>query len=119
MLDVQAVVIDGDLPRRADRASWSSGCASCWPRQRPEAREPPALRIGTVGRSAAATGAAILPFHLNYSPSQQMLFGQHKRGRTRETAQHGGRDFDGILGAAPEGRVPTLEMRNVSKTFPA
>ena len=40
-----------------------------------EAREPPALAIGTVGRSAAATGAAILPLHLNYSPSQQMLFG--------------------------------------------
>jgi ribose transport system ATP-binding protein len=27
-------------------------------------------------------------------------------------------ELDGILGAAPEGRVPTLEMRNVSKTFP-
>src|SRR5690242_8482994 len=27
-------------------------------------------------------------------------------------------DLDGILGTAPEGRVPTLEMRNVSKTFP-
>jgi hypothetical protein len=41
----------------------------------PEAREPPALLDGTGGRDAAAVGAAILPLHLNYGPSQQILFG--------------------------------------------
>jgi predicted NBD/HSP70 family sugar kinase len=74
VLDVQAVVIDGDLPdgltgELVGRLRELLAAAAA------EAREPPALRIGTVGRSAAATGAAILPLHLNYSPSQQMLFG--------------------------------------------
>jgi predicted NBD/HSP70 family sugar kinase len=74
VLDVQAIVIEGDLPdgltgELVGRLRELLAAAA------PEAREPPALRIGTMGRSAAATGAAILPLHLNYSPSQQMLFG--------------------------------------------
>ncbi len=74
MLDLQAVVIDGDLPRALIerlvtrlRAMLAAAV--------PEAREPPALRLGTIGRDAAVIGAAILPLHLNYSPDQHILFG--------------------------------------------
>jgi hypothetical protein len=42
----------------------------------PEARRPPPLRLGQVGRQAAALGAAILPLHLNYSPSREILVNQ-------------------------------------------
>jgi hypothetical protein len=41
----------------------------------PEARAVPMLRAGTVGREAAALGAAILPLHLNFSPSSEILLG--------------------------------------------
>ena len=41
----------------------------------PESREPPQLRRGSVGRDAAALGAAILPLHLNYSPNREALVG--------------------------------------------
>jgi hypothetical protein len=41
----------------------------------PEACGPPQLRIGAVGRDAAAIGAAILPLHLSYGPDQELLFG--------------------------------------------
>ena len=58
---------------------------------------------GTVGREAAAIGAAILPLHLNYSSSRDLLLGLG----------------DGIQGGRHgRGRDPTLEMRQISKTFP-
>ncbi|MFZ1426908.1 MAG: hypothetical protein WAS21_09085, partial [Geminicoccaceae bacterium] len=41
----------------------------------PESREPPRLHRGSVGRDAAALGAAILPLHLNYSPNREALVG--------------------------------------------
>jgi hypothetical protein len=42
----------------------------------PEARAVPDVRLGTVGREAAALGAAILPLHLNFSPTSEVLLGQ-------------------------------------------
>ena len=42
---------------------------------RRNSREPPRLLRGSVGREAAAIGAAILPLHLNYSPSREALLG--------------------------------------------
>ena len=36
-------------------------------------REPPRLLRGTVGRDAPAMGAAILPLHLNFSSSRDIL----------------------------------------------
>jgi hypothetical protein len=41
----------------------------------PYSRPPPDLRLGTVGPGAAAMGAALLPLHLNYSPSHELLIG--------------------------------------------
>jgi hypothetical protein len=41
----------------------------------PEARDAPELRMGTIGRRAAAIGAAILPLHLNFSPNRDILLG--------------------------------------------
>jgi len=75
LLDLQAIVVDGNLPRRliewlVDRLRVLLAAAA------PEARLPPTLRLGTTGRNAAAIGAAILPLHSNYSPAQEILFGQ-------------------------------------------
>ena len=77
LLDVQAIVVDGDLPRAlverlARRLTGLLAAAS------PEARGPAALRVGTAGRDAPAMGAAILPLHLNYGPRQQALLGQQR-----------------------------------------
>ncbi|MEK0082750.1 ROK family protein [Benzoatithermus flavus] len=74
ILDVPAVVIDGDLPRPLlldliARLEIQLGIAS------PESREPPRLLCGSIGREAPAIGAAILPLHLNFSPSRDVLIG--------------------------------------------
>jgi predicted NBD/HSP70 family sugar kinase len=74
VLDVAAVVLDGDLPgaliedlgRRLRLAMAHAA---------PEDRQAPELRLGTVGREAAALGAAILPLHLNFSPNREILLG--------------------------------------------
>jgi hypothetical protein len=71
---VAAVVLDGDLPgaliedlgRRLRLAMAHAA---------PEDRQAPELRLGTVGREAAALGAAILPLHLNFSPNREILLG--------------------------------------------
>jgi predicted NBD/HSP70 family sugar kinase len=75
LLDLQAIVIDGNLPRTlierlTERLRHLMADAA------PESRPPPALHIGTVGRNAAAIGAAILPLHSNFAPDQELLFGQ-------------------------------------------
>lgn len=75
ILDVQAVVIDGDLPRDLVRRLVAR-LEELLDAAAPEARRPPPLRVGTAGRDAAAMGAAILPLHLSYGPSQHILFGQ-------------------------------------------
>jgi predicted NBD/HSP70 family sugar kinase len=74
VLDVEAVVLDGDLPRFVlerllGRLQDLLAAAV------PEAREAPRLVLGQIGRQAAAIGAAILPLHLHYSPSRDVLLG--------------------------------------------
>jgi predicted NBD/HSP70 family sugar kinase len=74
VLDVQAVVLDGTLPRLAlDQliARLADGLANA----SPESRDPPRLVRGTVGRDAPAIGAAILPLHLNFSSSRDLVSG--------------------------------------------
>jgi predicted NBD/HSP70 family sugar kinase len=75
LLDLQAIVIDGNLPRTlierlTERLRHLLADAA------PESRPPPALRAGTIGRNAAAIGAGILPLHSNFAPDQELLFGQ-------------------------------------------
>lgn len=75
VLDVQAIVLDGDLPPPVlDRliARLSEVVAATMP----EARTAPPLVPGRIGRQAAAIGAAILPLHLNYSPGRDVPLGQ-------------------------------------------
>jgi len=72
VLDVAAVVVDGTLPRPVldqliAKLELALALAS------PESREPPRLVRGTVGRDAPAIGAAILPLHLNFSSSRDVL----------------------------------------------
>ena len=74
VLDVPAIVVDGDLPRPlverlVARLAEDLAAAA------PESRSAPSLLMGTVGQGAAATGAALLPLHLNYSPSHELLIG--------------------------------------------
>lgn len=74
VLDVEAVVLDGDLPRPVlesliGRVHRLAAAAV------PEARDAPPIGLGRIGRQAAAIGAAILPLHLNYSPSREFLVG--------------------------------------------
>jgi predicted NBD/HSP70 family sugar kinase len=74
VLDVDAVVIDGSLPRAVldeliRRLEALLKAAS------PESRDPPRLLRGSIGREAPAIGAAILPLHLNFSPSRDVLVG--------------------------------------------
>ena len=83
ILDLPTVVIDANLPapltrRIIDALAVRLADAS------PESRTPPELRAGLIGREAAAIGAAILPLHLSFSPSHQILLGQEPGGgRTR------------------------------------
>ena len=83
LLDIEAVVLDGDLPRRVLQSLRINGStrllAGC-----PEAREPPSLRLGRVGRQAAAIGAAILPLHLSYGPSREILLGHDRAAERRK-----------------------------------
>lgn len=74
VLDPQAIVISGDLPQPL--VEWLvARLRDLLAAAVPQAREPPALRVGTVGRNAAAIGAAILPLHSNFGPDQEVLFG--------------------------------------------
>lgn len=67
LLDVEAIVIDGNLPRELV-ARLLTRLRSLLAAAVPEAREAPVLRLGMIGRDAAAIGAAILPLHLGYGP---------------------------------------------------
>ncbi|MDR3495706.1 MAG: ROK family protein [Ancalomicrobiaceae bacterium] len=88
LLDLPAVVIDGDLPvviieqlaRRLEARMIEEA---------PEVRPPPAVLMGHFGEDAAAVGAATLPFHLNFSPDADILTGQHVTVR-RERARSAG-----------------------------
>jgi predicted NBD/HSP70 family sugar kinase len=75
VLDVEAIVLDGDLPSRV-RQDLIERLNNLLAAAVPESREPPAILPGMVGREAAAVGAAILPLHLNFSPNREILVGQ-------------------------------------------
>ncbi|HYZ62932.1 MAG TPA: ROK family transcriptional regulator [Acetobacteraceae bacterium] len=75
MLDLQAIVIDGNLPRDLV-AQLIERVRELLNANVPEARQPPVLRMGTMGPNAAALGAAILPLHSSFGPDQELLFGQ-------------------------------------------
>ena len=74
ILDLDALIVDGDLgPAALDRlvartAEMAAAAA-------PEARHPPKLLVGRIGRDAAALGAAILPLHSSFSPDVRSLAG--------------------------------------------
>ena len=74
VLDVDAIVIDGDLDA-ALIARLLAQLSTLMSRAAPEARQAPALLQGTIGRNAAAIGAAILPLHHNFTPDQRTLLG--------------------------------------------
>ena len=83
MLDVEAVVLDGDLPRPVleglvERLRRLTLAAT------PEGRAMLPIGLGQIGRQAAAICAAILPLHVNYSPSRD-------RPRTGQPAAMGSR----------------------------
>ena len=72
LMDAEAIVLDGDLPASImedllERLATRLAAAV------PEARRPPSLVRGQVGREAGALGASILPLHLNFSPNREML----------------------------------------------
>jgi predicted NBD/HSP70 family sugar kinase len=74
VLDLDVVVIDADLPAElVDRIIERLRCKLAV--DAPEARDAPQLRRGMVGRAASAVGAAILPLHLNFSPTRDVLLG--------------------------------------------
>lgn len=65
LLDLQAIVVDGNLPRELLRRLVARLRVLLIERA-PESCVPPVLRVGTAGRKAAAVGAATLPLHSNY-----------------------------------------------------
>ena len=74
LLDIEAIVVDGDLEtgllhrlvaRIRERMAHDPV----------EARPPPDLLVGTIGRDAATIGAALLPIHLAFRPDQRLLSG--------------------------------------------
>jgi predicted NBD/HSP70 family sugar kinase len=75
LLDIEAIVLDGDLPPGI-KEDLIGRLESALAEAVPEARTPPRLLLGMVGREASALGAAILPLHLNYSPNREVLVNQ-------------------------------------------
>jgi hypothetical protein len=67
-------VLDGDLPQPLT-SELADRVRTLLTTETPEARPVPEVRLGTIGREAAALGAAILPLHLNFSPSRDVLLG--------------------------------------------
>ena len=74
LLDLQAVVVDGNLPRPM-AARLVERLRAGLAEHAPEARPPPRLLLGTAGRHAPATGAAMLPLHVDYGADRDRLFG--------------------------------------------
>lgn len=75
ILDIEVIVLDGDLPRPLT-SELADRVRTLLTAEAPEARPVPELRLGTIGREAAALGAAILPLHLNFSPTSGVLLGR-------------------------------------------
>jgi predicted NBD/HSP70 family sugar kinase len=67
LLDVPDVVIDGDLDAAA-MGELVSRLQAALARAAPEAREPPAVRLGSFGSDAHALGAASLPLFIDFAP---------------------------------------------------
>jgi predicted NBD/HSP70 family sugar kinase len=78
VLDLDIVVVDGDLPNEIID-DLLGALARRLVEDAPEARVAPKLSRGRVGRLAAAIGAAILPLHLNFGPSRDILIGSESR----------------------------------------
>jgi len=75
LLDLQAIVIDGNLPLRlvALLGAWlMERRAGCAVRTHRDAWPPP-LRLGAIGPNAAARGAAILLLLSGYDPEQERV----------------------------------------------
>ena len=79
-LDLQAIVIDGSLPR-ALVATLVARLRVRMVEMAPEGLEPPVLRVGTIGANAAAMGAAILPLHSSFGPDWDGVGVPSPRGR--------------------------------------
>lgn len=75
LLDLQAIVVDGNLPRTLTERLVER-LRVLLAANAPEARNPPTLLLGTAGRDAAAIGAALLPLHSSYGPCREALFGR-------------------------------------------
>ena len=76
LLDLEAVILDGSLAA-AELADIAAAVGQRLADQAPPDFFAPELRIGTLGRQAAAMGAGLLPLHAQYSPDLSSLF---KRG---------------------------------------
>lgn len=72
VLDVEAIVLDGDLPRPVLEGLLKR-LRRLLPAAAPEERKTSPIGLGRVGRHAAAIGAAILPLHVHYSPGRAAL----------------------------------------------
>ena len=74
ILDLDEIVLDADLPPQVvDSLIEKLGRQLA--ANAPEARDTPNVRRGMIGRAASAIGAAILPLHLNFSPTREVLLG--------------------------------------------
>ena len=76
LLDLEAVILDGSLAA-AELADIAAAVGQRLADHAPPDFFAPELRIGTLGRQAAAMGAGLLPLHAQYSPDLSSLF---KRG---------------------------------------
>ncbi|GLR65929.1 sugar kinase [Acidocella aquatica] len=72
VVDVEAIIIDGILPP-GPLATTVSLVQSCVAALAPEGFVAPAIRQGELGPSAAAIGAAVLPFYANFAPNNEVL----------------------------------------------
>ena len=68
LLDVELVVLDGDLPRLVI-TELVAKMGALLRDEAPESRAVPTLRPGPIGREAAALGGAILSLNLTFSPT--------------------------------------------------
>ncbi len=75
LLDIGTVVLDGDLAGPVlDAFAAKLGAALAVSVS--ESRDPPEVLRGTLGRDAAAVGAASLPLHASFSPMRTVLTGE-------------------------------------------
>jgi predicted NBD/HSP70 family sugar kinase len=72
VVDVEAIIIDGILPP-GPLAATVSLVRSFVAALAPEGFVAPVIRQGELGPSAAAVGAAVLPFYANFAPNNEVL----------------------------------------------